>query len=323
MSFTDEQAAILNAIGRVRPIAGIEFIAASSQLKHNLHVGIQMKKSWPLDRLIWSYSGTLIAVSMASIGWGLLAPLLKLNENQVLYLFSTSAQVIAAIYGLTLTGFLFFRNELSREAAEDETLAEAIGQLKSRYFSLLVFITLLVGLTLFLSNAAISYEADARTTFTTILINAGQSALAVSFVAIAVFVFDVIAPQRIEKASQKLKDDLDPATTRDLRGSLEIFLTNYNRIEALLIDAGALYQSGTMATYESRSPKRMSNARLAELLVRSERIDKTLFHNLRELITLRNAIIHGAEPVVSQEIVNMSAQVLAELQASLNLAFPQ
>ena len=33
---------------------------------------------------------------------------ISLNENQILYLFSTSAQVIAAIYGLTLTGFSFF-----------------------------------------------------------------------------------------------------------------------------------------------------------------------------------------------------------------------
>lgn len=282
-----------------------------------------MKQSWSTDKLIWSYIGALTVVSVTSCGWGLLAPLLRLNENQILYLFSTSAQVIAAIYGLTLTGFLFFRNELNREAAEDETLVEAIEQLKSRYFSLLVFITVLVGITLLLSNAAISYEADARANVTTLLINAGQSFLAVSFVAIAAFVFDVIAPQRIENASQKLKDELDPTTKRELRGSLESFLTNYNRIESLLIDAGSLYQAGPISTYESRAPRRMSNARLAEILVRSERIDKTLFHRLRELITLRNAIIHGAEPVVSKEIVNMSAQVLRDLQAALASEAPR
>ena len=282
-----------------------------------------MKQSWSTDKLIWSYIAALAVVSVTACGWGLLAPLLRLNENQILYLFSTSAQVIAAIYGLTLTGFLFFRNELNREAAEDETLVEAIAQLKSRYFSLLVFITVLVGITLLLSNAAISYEADARANVTTLLINAGQSFLAVSFVAIAAFVFDVIAPQRIEKASQKLKDKLDPTTKRELRGSLESFLTNYNRIESLLIDAGSLYQAVPISTYESRVPRRMSNARLAEILVRSERIDKTLFHRLRELITLRNAIIHGAEPVVSKEIVNMSAQVLRDLQAALASEVPR
>ncbi len=276
-----------------------------------------MRQSWSINKLIAGYSIALAALTLVSSGVGLLSPALTLNENQVLYLFSTSAQVIAAIYGLTLTGFLFFRNELNREATEDETLAEAIDQLKNRYFSLLVFITVLVGLTLFLSNAAIAYEADSRTSITTVLVNAGQSSLIVSFVAITIFVFDVIAPQRIERASQKLKDELDPATSRELRGSLESFLANYNRIEALLVDAGSIYQSGTTASFTPRSPRRMSNARLAELLVRSERIDKLLFHHLRELITLRNAIIHGAEPVVSQEIVDMSAKVLNDLQSAL------
>lgn len=59
-------------------------------------------------------------------------PVLRLNENQILYLFSTSAQVLAGIYGLTLTGFIFFRNELSREEFDDDTLTDAVESLKSR-----------------------------------------------------------------------------------------------------------------------------------------------------------------------------------------------
>lgn len=276
-----------------------------------------MRQSWAINKLIAGYSIALVVLTLVSSAVGLCSPAMTLNENQILYLFSTSAQVIAGIYGLTLTGFLFFRNELNREATEDETLVEAIDQLKNRYFSLLVFITVLVGLTLFLSNAAIAYEAESRTSITTVLMNAGQSSLIISFVAITIFVFDVIAPQRIERASQTLKDELDPVTSRDLRGSLESFLANYNRIEALLVDAGSIYQSNLTASFTPRSQRRMSNARLAELLFRSERIDKLLFHRLRELITLRNAIIHGAEPVVSQEIVNMSSTVLHDLQAAL------
>jgi uncharacterized protein YutE (UPF0331/DUF86 family) len=61
----------------------------------------------------------------------------------------------------------------------------------------------------------------------------------------------------------------------------------------------------------------MSNTRLADILFHSERINKSLHQGLRELITLRNAIIHGAEPVVSQEIVATSVRVLAELRQSL------
>lgn len=130
-----------------------------------------MRRNWSTGKTMVWFTVALVALSLVSSTVGLLFPWLTLNENQVLYLFSTSAQVIAAIYGLTLTGFLFFRNELTREAAEDETLAEAIEQLKSRYFVLLTFITSLVALTLILSNLAISHESSTQTGTTTVLIN--------------------------------------------------------------------------------------------------------------------------------------------------------
>ncbi|MDP3699275.1 hypothetical protein [Rhodoferax sp. BAB1] len=262
-------------------------------------------------------TGAFIALSVVTSAFGIASPWLTLNENQILYLFSTTAQVIAAVYGLTLTGFLFFRNELTREANEDETLEEAIDELKTRYFKLLVYITGLVALTLLLANLVISHETSPQTDLTTILINVGQSAFAVAFAAITLFVFDVIAPQRIERASQNLQDELDPSRDREARGSLEDFLRNYNQIEGLLSEAGEPYQSYATASAQARLPRRMSNMRLADILFRSERINGSLHGHLRELITLRNAIIHGAEPIVSQEIVATSATVLAELRAVL------
>lgn len=261
--------------------------------------------------------GSFLALALVTSSIGIVSPWLTLNENQVLYLFSTSAQVIASVYGLTLTGFLFFRNELTREANEDETLEGPIDELKTRYFTLLVFITALVAVSLLLSNLAISHESSPQSNVTTVLINTGQSAFAVAFITIALFVFDVIAPQRIERASQSLQDELDPSRGRAVRGNLEEFLRNYNQVEALLSDASQHYQSFTATYSQPRPPRKMSNTRLAEILFRSERIDRSLHQRLRDLITLRNAIIHGAEPVVSQELVATSSRVLAELREAL------
>lgn len=261
--------------------------------------------------IAWSI-GALLIFSIFSSAIGLKSPLLVLNENQVLYLFSTSAQVIAAIYGLTLTGFLFFRNELTREVTEDETLAEAIDQLKSRYFVLLVFISILVFLMLALANIIISYEASPYTNQTTILINIGQSTFVVSFLAIVLFIFDVVAPQRIESASRNIQDQLDPKQANEKPGDISEFLRNYNEIEILLNEAGKSYLS---TTAEFKRSHRVSNIRLAEMLFRNEQIDSALYQQLRELITLRNVIIHGAEPVVSKALVKNSAEVLCKLKA--------
>lgn len=267
--------------------------------------------------LIMVFSAIGVLLSGATSLWGLNASIFPLNENQVLYLFSTTAQVLAAIYGLTLTGFVFFRNELSREEAEDETLSEAVESLKARYFALLAFITLLVLLTFAMSNLAMSSESGVRPILNVLLINSGQSVFATSLLAIAYFIFDVTSPRRIEVASKALQDKVDPAHGFPTKGSLEEFLRNYNQIEMLLSEYG--YSSNiTSSSYSSKPSRRTSNARLAEILARNERITKSLYLRLRDLITLRNSIIHGAEPVVSDDFVAESRNVLRELRTALS-----
>jgi len=273
----------------------------------------------PTGTVIAFFSGLFLLMSLiTTLDWFVFRSV-ALNENQILYLFSTSGQVIAAIYGLTLTGFIFFRNELSREESEDATLTEAIESLKQRYFRLLVFISILVILTILLGNLTIVYEDDRRTDMVSVIINVGQSAFTTSLFAVTYFIFDVIWPNRIQLASQTLQNKLDPQRGNQQMGSLEAFLRNYNRIEALLERVGERYQSRSTESYDKRYARRSSNARIAEILLRSERINKRLFERLRELITLRNAIIHGAEPVVSRELVTVSEEVLEELHNVLNV----
>lgn len=276
-----------------------------------------MGRLWKEIPAISYFTALFVALSIVSSIIGLGPLTTKLNENQVLYLFSTTGQVIAAIYGLTLTGFIFFRNELSREEFEDETLADAVEALKVRYFVLLAFITSLVILTILLSNLAIAREAAGATFGNALIINTGQSAFVTSLLAVAYFVFDVISPRRIEKASRRLQDEVDPTRSEQTKGSLEEFLTNYNQIETLLNAGGAPYQQSTAMSADRGRPRHMSNTRLAEMLFRNERIDNQLFAHLRELITLRNSIIHGAEPIVSRKAVAMSRDVLQRLRDAL------
>jgi len=276
-----------------------------------------MKSTWSPTTVIGFFVSLFLLLTLVTTVAAMRWYVIPLNENQILYLFSTSAQVIAAIYGLTLTGFIFFRNELSREEFEDETLSDAVESLKDRYFVILVFITALVTLTLLLSNLAISYEGSGGAFFNKLIINAGQAAFVTSLFAVAYFIFDVISPKRIERVSRTLQSKVDPTAIGQVKGSLEEFLWNYNQIEKLIEDAGQAYKDISTSSYDKRYPRRLSNTRLAMILLRSERIDEDLFQRLRELITLRNSIIHGADPVVSQKIVNASDDVLQKLRAAL------
>lgn len=249
---------------------------------------------------------------------GLNTPVMILNETQVLYLFSTSAQVLASVYGLTLTGFIFFRNELSREEFDDETLAEAVQSLKNRYFKILIFVTFLSIFTLILSNIVISFESDNDSQLTTILINIGQSSFVVNLMVISYFIFDVIAPMRIEKESKVMQQRIDPVPDEVVKGSLENFLINYNKIDNIIQKYGQAYQF-EFETSVSTSKRRISNVRLAEFILRAEKIDFRLFEKIKKLITLRNSIIHGAEPIVSENMVKASEEILQELAKALNV----
>jgi hypothetical protein len=277
-----------------------------------------MRDSWPAITTIVAVFSTMMALlSCAGVLIGVVNPVFSLNENQILYLFSTSAQVLAGIYGLTLSGFVFFRNELSREEFEDETLVDAVERLKKRYFLLLVFITALVVIALLLANLAIAEEGSGHPYLTVAVINTAQSAFVTSLLAVAYFVYEVISPQRIEAASKGLQEELDPTRKEEVKGSLEDFLRNYNEIEMLLAKYGQIYQEGALALYQNRAARRLSNVRLAEMLFRTERIDLALFNRLKALISLRNSIIHGADPVVSTAVVAGSRQILEDLRRAL------
>jgi len=276
-----------------------------------------MKKALPLPLLMMGFAALFVsATAGASVavsrGRGLV-----LNESQILYLSSTSAQVVAAVYGLTLTGFIFFRSELSREGLEDETLRDAIESLKARYFALLLFITVLVIVSLLLANLTMVLESSKDELWRRVVLCAGQAGFLTSLLAIAYFVFDVISPKRIERASKGLQVGVDPHVEGQQVGSLDEFLKNYEQIESQLDDAGKEFL-GDRGADDRRPRRRMPHARLVEILYRSQRIDRGLHQKLRDLITLSNAIIHGADPVVSEEMVKTSAAAALELKAALD-----
>ncbi len=264
-------------------------------------------------------SSCLIFISSIIFSFiGFYNPIALLNENQILYLFSTSSQVLSGIYGLTLTGFIFFRNELSREEAEDESLTQAVQSLKDRYYKLLLYITTLSIITILLSNLVISTESMNKSLLNIILINLGQSFFVVDIVVIAYFVFDVITPKRIEKESKEIQQKVDPTSKETKKGSLEEFLANYNKLEYILQKYGQAYQSQDGDGF-SGNKKRLSNIRLADFIFQAEKIDIDLLGKIKDLIILRNTIIHGAEPVVSEKMVEISRQVLTDLAEALHV----
>lgn len=258
-----------------------------------------------------------IFFAFTSIILAFVYPIFSLNENQILYFFSASSQVIAAIYGLIITGYIFLRNELDRKAESDETLEEVISVLKTDYFSSIKKISIVTVLSITSCLLVIVNENSEITYTTDILINLSGSLILTELIIIASFVIKILNPENIEIVSDRIRNEISTSNDGE-KGSIEQFLKNYNQIEYIITKYGTVNEP-TVNDYKSARAKRFSNVKLAKILKQDGRINNDLMTKLIQLISFRNSFIHGRDLTLNQKDVEISSEVLAELQEALNV----
>ncbi len=257
-----------------------------------------------------------LALSVISIGIYSIKPLFVLNENQILYLFSSASQVIAAIFGLIITGYIFLRNELDRKAEKDETLEEVISLLKSEYFGSIIGISIITISSISLCFLVIVSETNLFSSIVSYLINLSVATILTALFIIVSFVVRILNPNSIEIASNKLRQN----TTMDKAnesGSLEDFLKTFNEIDYILEKYGTTLLFADVRDIESARRKRVPKTKLVNILFSEERIDGQLKNSLIDLISLRNSVVHGTDMFVSVKDVELAKHLLERLEKAL------
>ena len=214
-----------------------------------------------------------LALTAISVIVYLFKPFFILNENQILYLFSSASQVIAAIFGLIITGYIFLRNELDRKADKDETLEEVILLLKSEYFGSIIGISITTIFSITLCFLVIVY----------FLINISVSTILTTLIIIISFVIRILNPNSIEIASNKLRESSTTDKANE-SGSLEEFLKNFNQIDYILEKYGTTILYTDVKDYESARRKRVPKTKLVYILYNEGKIDNDLKNNLIQII---------------------------------------
>lgn len=241
----------------------------------------------------------LLCVSSLFIYFSSSHPYCRLESNPALYLFSASAQVLAAVYALTLTGFTFFKSIIEKDDSL-EGIAELMIQksfYKLIYISIMTFFSIVFCLLTMASQEISIYQLLVNIT---IVFSVNDLYLIISFV------INVINPKWAEKISNKIvrktgapKVDLIPQ-----------FLALFQKIEQVLEKASKSY------IYDN--PHKFSRKKLATTLLQRELISPTLLGKLSELIAFRNSLIHiSIEQGVPENMITTAKEVLAELKQSL------
>lgn len=271
-----------------------------------------IKKSSITNCIIWLTLTSITLIIYYS------SPFFSLNENQILYLFSASSQVIAAIYGLIITGYIFLRNELDRKADKDDSYEEIVSILKADYFGSIITISLVTILSIALCMLVIVDATSVYKTALDILINISVSVILTELILIVSFVIKILNPKSIEIASEKLRAKTITYESGE-KGSIEDFLTNFNQIEYILAKYGTAITNPELTDYESVKRKRIPNPKLVHILFNDERIDSALKDDLIKLISFRNSIIHGTNLFISKQDVELSKDILDRLKNSLGV----
>ncbi|VUS41202.1 hypothetical protein SB6423_04671 [Klebsiella pasteurii] len=148
-------------------------------------------------------------VSFLWVYQGLENPWYLLSEEQHLYIYSTQAQVIAAIYGLTVTGYIFLRNNQDKQKENDSTKIDAINLTQGNERVLLFALTFFSLSTILLAVfTLVSFDDKVN------IVRIVSKNLCTAFFIITIFLFCyfilyVLRLDKIEKASREIKKTID------------------------------------------------------------------------------------------------------------------
>ncbi|WOC79003.1 hypothetical protein RTE98_00295 [Stutzerimonas frequens] len=168
-----------------------------------------------------------IAIILINLIWvclGYAHPFLILNENQALYIYSSQAQIIAAVFGLTITGYIFLHNQQERLAERDESTIDALDEIKKQQHSLITFLTIISLASIFLALLAIAYRESSDDWIKVSTQNSATAFFIATLLFTGYFVRDAMKPNKLEEVSENIKADLEErtATSNDAQDSKEL-----------------------------------------------------------------------------------------------------
>lgn len=148
-------------------------------------------------------------VSFLWIYQGLESPWYLLSEEQHLYIYSTQAQVIAAIYGLTVTGYIFLRNNQDKQKENDSTKIDAINLTQNNERVLLFALTFFSLSTILLAVFTLVSFDDKVNIVRVVSKNLCTAFFIITISLFCYFILYVLRLDKIEKASEEIKKTID------------------------------------------------------------------------------------------------------------------
>lgn len=242
-------------------------------------------------------------------------PLIVYEIDAVSSVMSTCSEVLAGLYGITLTGYIFFADRFQNTSREDESLYDAVQALLVRYNHMagiislmcLVCIAFAEGIVLYGNNTLLSAGLHRFWINETLLL------CFCTFDLILYFVISVLDPHKVGRISNQKKAKISEDTAL---GDPEEFMAIWGQIEDNLY---ALRDEliSKMRFIPGANKSKPQIVQTLDVLRNYGRINMNLWRKLDKLRQYHNLSLHDLNMAVSQEMCDLAKDVLAELEKKI------
>ncbi len=257
-------------------------------------------------------AGFVAAVLQVFVILDCIFPLLTYETDAVSSVMSTCSEVLAGLYGITLTGYIFFADRFQNTSKEDESLYDAVQALLVRYNHMAGIISLMCLACIAFAEGIVLYGSNT-------LLPAGLHRFWINetlllcfctFDLILYFVISVLDPHKVNRISNQKRAKISEDT---IQGDPEEFMAIWGQIEDNLY---ALRNSliNTMRFVPGGNRNKPQIVQTLELLRNYGRINMNLWRKLDKLRQYHNLSLHDLNMAVSQEMCDLAKDVLTELE---------
>ena len=241
-------------------------------------------------------------------------PLIDYATDAVSSVMSTCSEVLAGLYGITLTGYIFFADRFKDTSQEDESLYDAVQALLIRYNHFAGFISLMClictvlaeGIVLYGTNTLLPAALHRFWINETLLLSFG------TFNLILYFVISVLDPHKVERISNQKKTKISEDTAA---GDVAEFMAVWEEIEDNLLALREELISKIRFIPGAHSKGKPQTVQTLEILRNYGRINMNLWRKLDKLRQYHNLSLHDINMAVSQEMCDLAKAVLEELKS--------
>lgn len=238
------------------------------------------------------------------------------DNDALMNVIGTCAEIIAGLYGITLAGYTFFLSRIDALMATDATLDYIVSAIKQRFKFLIWYITGTVATTLFISVFLMCYPADSggippylyRVICTEFLLFLIFSASLILYYGVA-----VVDPNCLEKEARRLKRKLGGGLR--FPGDAAAFISLYDRIEQR---CNSLLPENVLSQIRENKGRHFEYT--IALLQEQNQLNRPLIADIRRIHRYYECTMNCAPLTVSQDMCVLARQVLTALE---QLSLPQ